>query len=68
MTEEQVVSLMEGATSEQDWNKKCDQVKAACGGYPDFWYREIVLSGLAGRVAASFGVTAEIKISPISMR
>lgn len=68
MTKEQVISLMSNATSEQDWNKKCDQVKATCGGYPDFWYKEIVLSGLAGRIAATFGATAEIKISPISIR
>ena len=28
----------------------CDKVTEACGGYPDFWYREIILSGFADQV------------------
>lgn len=67
MTKEQVIALMKSANSEQDWNKKCDQVKAACSGYPDFWYKEIVLSGLANKVASSFGATAEIRVTPLSL-
>ena len=54
MTEKQVVELMSSATSEQDWNDKCDQVKAACGGYPDFWFPLIVVSGLAATVQAGW--------------
>lgn len=54
MTQQQVVDLMNGATSESDWNNKCDQVKAACNGYPDFWFGAIVLSGLASRVQSNW--------------
>lgn len=50
MTEQEVVELMESATSESDWNSKCDQVKKQCNGYPNFWYHAIVISGLANRV------------------
>ena len=46
MTEEEVVTLMEDSKTEEEWNTNRDLVKAACGGYPDFWYRAIVLSGV----------------------
>lgn len=41
---------MESAASEADWNAKCDQVKAANGGYPSFWYELIIASGLVNSV------------------
>ena len=41
--EHDVVDYMEGSTSEQDWNNRCDTVKDANGGlYPPFWYSAIV--------------------------
>ena len=54
MTEQQVVDLMSSATSEDDWNNKCDQVKKACNGYPDFWFPLIIVSGLAHRIQATW--------------
>ena len=46
-TPEGVTAHMSEATSEDDWNKRCDQVQAANGGnYPDFWYETVILSGL----------------------
>lgn len=45
-TPEGVKAYMSQATSEQDWNNRCDAVKRANGGYPDFWYATIVLSGV----------------------
>lgn len=66
MSKEQVVALMESATSEADWNAKCNQVKKAFGGqYPDFWYETVVTSGLARTVAARFGASSEIHVSTI---
>lgn len=62
MTENEVVSLMESGQSDAEWNHNCDKVKAACGGYPDFWYEKIILSGLARRVMARHGGTDEIKV------
>ena len=54
MTQQEVVNLMISATSETDWNDKCDQVKAACGGYPAFWFSLIILSGLVNTVSANW--------------
>lgn len=54
MTQQQVIDLMSSATSEADWNDKCDQVKEACDGYPSFWFGAIILSGLASRVMAKW--------------
>lgn len=62
MDKEEVKSLMESSQSEQEWNDNCNKVKAAYDGYPPFWYQEIVLSGLAGRVAARFGKDDKIHI------
>jgi hypothetical protein len=63
MTREQVVALMESSKSETDWNDNCDKVKAACGGYPDFWWEAIKMSGLSARVTASWGGSDQIRIS-----
>lgn len=54
MNEDEVVALMKSATSESDWNAKADKVKAACGGYPQFWFDAIVLSGLLNKVKATW--------------
>lgn len=39
------------STSETEWNRVCDQIKAAHGGqYPPDWYRKVLASGLARQV------------------
>lgn len=48
-TPEQVVRLMEGSKSENEWNVNCDKVQAAHKGYPDWWYGAIVMSGVAAK-------------------
>lgn len=46
-TSDGVVAHMSETTSEADWNKRCNEVRAANGGnYPSFWYEKVVLSGL----------------------
>ena len=67
MDEDTVVALMESSTSAQEWDANCDKVKEACGGYPDFWWAAIKLSGLASRTLAKFGESAEIKITPLKL-
>lgn len=54
MNEQQVINLMESSKSSKEWNANADKVKAACGGYPDFWFGAIVMSGLASRVEANW--------------
>ncbi len=63
MVKEKVIELMKSSKTEKEWNENCDHVKRACGGYPEWWYSEIVLSGVARETAESFGGTAEIKVS-----
>ena len=54
-TEQGVVDYMSASTSEENWNSRCDEVKAANGGdYPGFWYVTIMLSGLASKVFAKW--------------
>tara|TARA_B100001964_G_C13672514_1_gene353969 strand:- start:73 stop:270 length:198 start_codon:yes stop_codon:yes gene_type:complete len=65
MTQDQVVELMKGSKSEIEWNTNCNKVKKACGGYPDFWYTAIVLSGIAAETAKKFGGSADITITTL---
>lgn len=55
MTEKQVVDLMKSSTSENNWNNNCDKVKAACGGYPSFWYQAVIMSGVLDETQQKFG-------------
>lgn len=62
MTEQEVVNLMQSSTSEEEWNANADKVKKASGGgYPAFWYKAIVVSGLANRTLAKCGRDASIR-------
>lgn len=50
MNQQEMIDLMSSSKNESEWNDNCDKVKAAFGGdYPNFWYREIVMSGLMDR-------------------
>ena len=62
MTREGVITLLEQATSGEDWNKGCDLVKAANGGYPSFCYKEVVQSGFMDRVTARWGSSSAISV------
>lgn len=47
MEQQEVIDLMKSSKNSQEWNANCDKVKAAHnGGYPPYWYKEIILSGL----------------------
>ncbi len=46
MSETEVVELMKSSNSPQEWDANCDKVKAAFGGYPSFWFPEVIASGL----------------------
>lgn len=63
MSEQEVVDLMKSSKSEKEWNAGCDKVQSACGGYPSFWYKAIVLSGIASKTAATWGGDAELRVS-----
>ena len=62
MTAIEVKTLMFGSRTEQEWNANADKVKAACGGYPGFWFPAIIQSGLIERVAPRWGGSGRIEI------
>ena len=62
MNKQQVIALMESSKSASEWDANCDKVKKACNGYPPFWFCEIIASGLANRVMAKFGESAELQV------
>lgn len=44
ITRENLAQFMRAAESYDDWNRRCDIVKDANGGgYPDFWWDEIMV-------------------------
>lgn len=64
MDKNEVINLMKSSKSHQEWNANCDTVKKAHGGgYPDYWYQEIILSGLCDRTLGEGSST--IKISSL---
>jgi hypothetical protein len=67
MTIEEVKTLMGSSQSEAEWDANCDRVKKAHNGYPSFWFREIVMSGLAGRVAARFGRDDRVHVQTMTI-
>lgn len=65
-TADGVRAFMSGSTSEDDWNSRCDQVKAAnAGQYPSFWFPTVMVTGLAKETSAKWGGSDQIKISTI---
>ncbi len=65
MEKQEVIDLMRSSKSKQEWNANCDKVKKACGGYPDFWYPEVIATNLCdqtlGTGASTINVTVGIK-------
>jgi len=60
MTEQEVVALMGSSKNSTEWNDNADKVKAACGGYPGFWYKAIILSGLCDKTLGAGSSKIEI--------
>ena len=54
MTKQGVINLMASSKTALEWDANCDMVKKECGGYPSFWYAEIIVSGLLDIVKNSW--------------
>lgn len=64
MTKDQVIELLESSQSSADWSRNCDTIKKAFGGdYPDFWFQDIMQSGLMRKILARFGSDPDFHIS-----
>jgi len=63
MTQQEVIDLMKSSNTEAEWNANADKVKKAFdGGYPNWWFATIVMSGILRETAAKWGDDGEIKI------
>ena len=51
MNKKEVIELMKSSKTEEEWNSNTQKVRDSCGGYPDFWFAEIIASGLIDRTA-----------------
>lgn len=50
MEKQEVIDLMKSSKNSQEWNANCNAVKKVHNGdYPDYWYQEIILSGLCDK-------------------
>jgi hypothetical protein len=51
MTRQELVDFMKQTVDRNDWRARCDYVKRHHGNqYPDFWYEEIIRSGLMDEI------------------
>lgn len=61
MEKQEVIDLMASSDNSIEWGENCDIVKAAHGGqYPDYWYAEIILSGLCDKTLGAGSSTLRI--------
>lgn len=64
MEKQEVLDLMRSSRSPDEWNENCEKVKKAHNnGYPDWWFGEIVLSGLCDKTLGAG--SSQIKISSL---
>lgn len=62
MTKPEVVALMKTSKTNEEWRINANKVKDAFGGdYPNFWYRAIIMDGVAKEVLGPYW--GEIRIS-----
>lgn len=53
MSREDILNRLAATKTEAEWNDICDDVKRAnAGDYPNWWFSEVILSGLASRKRA----------------
>ena len=65
MEKNEAIELMKSSKSKEEWNRNCDKVKAANQGfYPEWWYAEIISSGLCDQVLGDGASQIKIQVAP----
>lgn len=59
MEKQEALQLLQASKNEHEWNAACDKIKQN-GQYPDWWYPEVILSGLMDKTLGDGA--SEIKI------
>ena len=63
MTKDEVIDLLEKCQSSEDWRIACRIIKEEHeNGYPDFWWKEVILSGVGDRIAARWGSDMQLHV------
>lgn len=61
MTRDEVMTLMKSSVDAHAWRVNCDIVKEAHGGtYPDYWWGDIIQSGVAEQVLGPGATTFKV--------
>lgn len=51
MDKQTALAELQKSTNKDEWNATCDRIKAANRGtYPEWWYPEVIMSGLIDKV------------------
>ena len=51
-----IKDILRKCKNADEWDAACDEIRNSSGGhYPDFWYKEIMLSGFSEEIAMSWG-------------
>ena len=57
-----ILARLDASTSRRQWNEICAEVKSYYGGYPAWWFPDVILSGIAQRGANRFSDGCMIKV------
>ncbi|MEO5646166.1 MAG: hypothetical protein ABIO57_03675 [Candidatus Paceibacterota bacterium] len=68
MTRQEVIDLMRGSASAEEWEANIRTVKDAFDGYPDFWYEAIIASNIADEASIRFKGSAGINVTAMGSR
>lgn len=64
MTKTEVINLLKTSKNSSDWNSNCEIIKKAHNnGYPNYWFQEVILSGLCDEILGAGSST--IKVSSL---
>ena len=54
MEKAEVIELMKTSKSNLEWNINCDIVHDKCGGYPAYWFTEMIVNELLLNVSKTW--------------
>ena len=64
MEKQEAIELLKSSKTKDQWNENTDKIKAAFGGYPEWWYATVVTSGLMDSVLGEGASQIKIQVLP----
>jgi len=62
MEKNEAIELLKSSKTKEQWNENADKIKAALGGYPEWWYATVVTSGLMDTVLGDGASQIKIQV------